>query len=76
MELDLPSNFNNVVLNGMDSAAKLWSSGQKSRLVIGPVKLQSALSQLKPSMFSEGKYEEMNFLYTSPIGGIAYLQVI
>ena len=73
MELDVPSNYSTIVLGGMESASKLWSDGQKSRLTVGPLKLQSALSQLKPSMFSEDKYEGVQFKNASPIGGSGFL---
>ena len=73
MELDLPANFGQTVLDGMDSAFRLWSSGQKSRLTVAPIKVQSAISQLKPSMFTEDKYETFNYKTAGPIGGTAFL---
>ena len=73
MELDLPTNFGQSILDDMDTAFNLWSSGEKSRLTVAPIKLQSALSQLKPQMFSEDKYETFNFKTACPVGGVGYL---
>ena len=73
MELDLPSNFNQTILDGMETAARLWASGQKSRLTVMPVKVQSSISQLKASMFTEDKYEVFNFKTACPIGGTGFL---
>ena len=73
MELDLPSNYQQVVLTGMKSAGKLWGSGLKSRLIVNPVKLQAAVSQLKPSMFSDDKYDAYDYATAMPIGGNGFL---
>ena len=73
MELDVPTNYSAVVLSEMKTASKLWADGQKSRLTVGPLKLQSAVSQLKPTMFSEDKYENVTFKTANPIGGGGFL---
>ena len=73
MELDLPVNFNQTILEDMESAFHLWSAGEKSRLTVNPIKVQSALSQLKPGMFSDDKFVEFNFKTAGMIGGAGFL---
>ena len=73
MELDLPVNFGRTILGEMESAFQLWSAGEKSRLTINPIKVQSATSQLRPSSFSDDKYVDFNFKTANAIGGSGFL---
>ena len=73
MELDLPENYQKTILSNIKSAGKLWGTGEKSRLIVNPVKVQAANSQLRASMFSDDKYETFDFNLSNPIGGNGYL---
>ena len=73
MELSLPNNFVKVITESIKPASQIWADGEKARLIVNVVKLQSALSQLKPTMFSEDKYENVSFAQAPPIGGLGFL---
>ena len=73
IELALPSNFADVVLETLRPASSLWESGETSRLVVTPIKLQSARTQIRQGMFSEDKYENVSYHECPPIGGLGFL---
>ena len=73
IELALPSNFSSVVLETLRPASNLWESGEMSRLIVFPIKLQAARNQLRPGMFGEDKYENFSFNDCPPIGGVGFL---
>ena len=73
MELDLPDNYQQAILSSIKSAGKLWGTGERSRLIVNPIKAQAATLQLKANMFADDKYEIYDFNYSTPIGGNGYL---
>ena len=73
MELALPNNFLDVITESIKPASQIWADGEKARLIVNVVKLQAALAQLKPAMFSEDKYENVTYSQAPPIGGLGFL---
>ena len=73
IELALPSNFADVVLETLRPASDLWQSGETSRLIVTPIKVQSGRSQIKAGMFSDDKYDTVSYHDCPPIGGLGFL---
>ena len=79
VHLGLPTNYKKVMLTEQLPASEMWTRGDSSCLVIGPISILRAKNQCKPSSFADDLYydkkrnQPTRFESLIPIGGSGYL---
>ena len=79
VHLALPANYRKVMLTEQLPACEMWTRGESSNLIVGPISILRARNQCKPSSFSDDMYfdkkkgQAVRYESLIPIGGSAYL---